>query len=105
MQEEQARLVVEEVIVQARHRDFLRLQHPDHGIHFNGEQDEVANDCRLAGAGRLAVDRGREARLLDGGISTPIVWIDSAGGTPIWSIRPFTASYAAIHCAMEAYDV
>jgi hypothetical protein len=55
--EEQARLVIEHVIVQGRNLDAIVAQNTQHRIDFIGGQDEIPGDRGLAAARRLEVDR------------------------------------------------
>src|SRR5688572_21603915 len=56
MHEEQARLVVEHVVVQRRHVDPVRVQRLDDWIDLVLGEYEVAGDRGLARAGGLEVD-------------------------------------------------
>jgi hypothetical protein len=50
--EEQARLVVEHVVVDRRDLDAVRLQGLDDRVHLVDREHEVTGGCRLAGSGR-----------------------------------------------------
>jgi len=57
MHEEQARLVIQHVIVDCRHLDAVLPNGAKHRIDHRSDQYEVAGDRRLAVAGRRDVDR------------------------------------------------
>ena len=58
MHEVQPRLFVEHMAVKGGYLDAVLTQRLDDGVHFIGDQNEIARYRGLAGAGRLEVDPG-----------------------------------------------
>ncbi len=57
MHEEQPGLVVQHMVVDSGDLDAVAAQGADHGVHFLGDEDEVARDGGAGSAQRLEVDR------------------------------------------------